>query len=83
MEDIDQRLTELEHLLAAAPQSCQLDLKKMLIAVYQKRKELSIEGIECRKRDRPTLTYTELLKEFNDLADNFEKFAMLAALTHS
>lgn len=80
--DVDTRLDKLEAMLKAAPRACYYDLTKMIMPLYLKRTEMSRELIECRKRGRPTLHYDELLKEFNDLADNFEHYVMLATLTH-
>lgn len=80
--DVDTRLDKLEALLKAAPVSCHRDLERMLNPICVKRTEMSRELIECRKRGRPTLHYNELLKEFNDLADNFEKYVMIATLSH-
>lgn len=78
--NIDERISELERLVDNCPPQFRIDLANMLNPIYRKRTEMSRELIECRKRGRATLRYTELSNEFNDLADNFEKFATFATL---
>ena len=78
--EIDDRIAALEQLVRDCPAQYRIDLANMLNPIYRKRTAMSQELIECRKRGRPTLHYNELLKEFNDLANNFEQYAMMANL---
>lgn len=59
-----------------------LDMYVLLKNVTQHYVKVSQEMVECRRRQRPTVRYTELVAQGNAMLDECEKLLSFALLLH-
>jgi septation ring formation regulator EzrA len=83
IDEIEQQLDSYERQVKAIPNAvARIDLMKMIGACRALLTELSKEAINCRRHNRPSLRYHELISQYETQIDTFEGFLIQASLTY-